>query len=140
MQPPTVIFPDVELWATAYLRAALAARVEEYTEDVFVSNAVPSPRRPRMVVVRRDGGPRLDKTREAARLSCRVWAESEQDVADLASMVRALMWAAPDGNPVCRVNDLAGPSAVADESGTPLRFMSFELIVRAANLVIDDES
>lgn len=140
MQPPSIIFPDVELWATSFLRTSLAARSESYASDVYVSNAVPNPRQNRMVVVRRDGGPRLDQVREAARLSVRVWAKTEQDATDLARLVRALLWASPDGAPVCRVNDLAGPSPVPDDSHQPLRYMTFELIVRATNLAPADAS
>lgn len=127
-----VVFPDVELWATGHLRSALAARAESYAADVFVSNAVPAGRRDRMVIVRRDGGPRLDVVREAARLTVRVWGKTEQEATDLARLVRALLWAAPNGAPVLKVSDLSGPSPVADESGQPLRLMSFEVIVRGA--------
>jgi hypothetical protein len=140
MQPPVIVFPDVELWACDYLKTALAARPESFADTVYVGVKVPDPRRDRMVIVRRDGGPRLDTVREAARLGVRVWATSEQDATDLARLVRALMWMAPDGSPVCRVNDLSGPSPVADESKQPLRFFSLELIVRGAPLDADLES
>ena len=43
LQPIGLIFPDVELWATDYLRTALAARDEVYTWGVYVSNRVPAP-------------------------------------------------------------------------------------------------
>lgn len=131
---PAVIFPDVELWATGYLRTALAGRTEAYATGVYLSNTVPSPRRDRMVIVRRDGGPRLDVTREAARLAVRVWAKTEQDATDLARLVAALLWAAPTGEPVVRVTQPTGSTPVADDSGQPLRFMSFEITVRGSNL------
>jgi len=127
---PVVIFPDVELWATGYLRAALADRTEPYAASVLVSNEVPQTRRDRMVIVRRDGGPRLDVTREAARLSVRVWGPTEQVATDLARLVAALLWAAPTGSPVLRVQQQTGATPVADSSGQPLRFMSFEITVR----------
>lgn len=140
MQPPVIVFPDVEMWATTYLRAALSGRPESFASNVYVSNSVPDTRRDRMVVVRRDGGPRLDTVREAARLGVRVWATSEPDATDLARLIRALLWMAPDGNPVCKVNDLSGPSPVADESKQPLRFFTVELIVRGAPFDNDIES
>ena len=133
MSLPVVIFPDVELWATGYLRTALAARSEPYAADVYVSNTVPDPRRDTMVQVRRDGGPRLDQVREAARLTVNVWAMKEQDATDLARLVAALMWAAPDGDPVLRVDQATGPTPVADPSRQPLRFMSFEVLVRGTD-------
>lgn len=129
----TVVFPDVELWATGYLRTALDNRPEAYTEDVYVSNAMPNTRLPLMVVVRRDGGP-VGRLRDTARLTVRTWATSEQDVNDLSRMVGALLWAAPNGNPVIRVDQPTGPSPVADESRQPLRLQTFEVEVRGQDL------
>lgn len=127
-----VIFPDVELWATGWLRAALATRAETYAQNVLVGIVVPTTRRDRMVMFRRDGGRQLDAAREAPRLSVNVWGRTEQEVSDLARLVAALLWSAPDGEPVCRVQQLSGPSPIADEQ--PRRFMSFELITRGAEL------
>jgi hypothetical protein len=131
---PLVVFPDVELWATGYLREALTGRPEAYCQDVYVSNTVPSPRSDRMVVVRRDGGPRTSHVRETARLTVRTWATSEQDANDLARMVGALLWAAPNGDPVLRVTQPTGPTPVADDSRQPLRLQSFEVEVRGEDL------
>lgn len=127
-----VVFPDVELWATAWLRNALAQRGEPYAQGVLVGVVVPATRRPRMVMVRRDGGPRLDAVREAPRLGVNVWGGSEQEASNLARLVAALLWSAPDGNPVCKATQLAGPSPVADEQ--PRRYMTFELVVRGTEL------
>lgn len=131
---PTVIFPDVELWACGYLRAELDARTEPYTDAVYVGNTVPETRLDRMVVVRRDGGPRESLTWETARLTVRVWASSEQEANDLARMVAALLWAAPTGEPVIRVTQPTGPTPVADDSRQPLRLQSFELLIRGSDL------
>lgn len=127
-----VVFPDVELWATGWLRNALATRAEPYAQDVLVGVVLPTTRRDRMVMFRRDGGPRLDATREAPRLGVNVWGGSEQEASDLARLVAALLWAAPDGNPVCKATQLAGPSPVADEQ--PRRYMTFELVTRGTEL------
>jgi hypothetical protein len=86
-----------------------------------------------MVVVRRDGGPRLDVTRDQARLTVRVWGSTEQEATDLARLVAALLWAAPTGEPVIRVTQPTGPSPVADDSRQPLRLQTFELIVRGTD-------
>lgn len=129
-----VIFPDAELWATGAIRAALAGRTEPFAQSVYVSNAVPTTRRDRMVICRRDGGPRLDITREAARLGVQVWGSTEQEATDLARLVSALFGAAADGNPVLRVTQPSGPTPVADSSGQPLRYLTFELTVRGSNL------
>jgi hypothetical protein len=131
MALPVVVFPDVEEWATGWLDAALAARPESYASGVTVRNRIPAPKQAwpmPFVWVRRDGGARLDVAREAPRLAVNVYAAAEQDVADLANLVRALLWSAPDGDPVCRVTELSGPSPIPDSR--PRRFMTFELIVR----------
>ena len=132
MTLPAVIFPDTELVMTAYLRAALAPRSEPYAQTVYVANAVPSTRRDRMVTFRRDGGPRLDVVREAARLAVNVWGRTEQEASDLARLVAALIWAAPDGQPVCKVTQVGGASPVPDVQ--PRRSMTFELIVKGSDL------
>ncbi|MDB5716449.1 MAG: hypothetical protein JWO15_3846 [Sphingomonadales bacterium] len=128
LQPAAILFPDAELWAVSYLSDALASRPEPYA-DALVSNAVPSPRVDRMVIVRRDGGQAVD-LRDDARLSVRTWATTEQDAADLARLVAALLWAAPDGLPVVRVAQESGPSAVADQSGQALRYSVFTVRTR----------
>ncbi|WP_269304924.1 hypothetical protein [Aeromicrobium sp. HA] len=134
MQPARILFPDVPLWATTYLRAALAARSEAYTSGVHVDTSMPDKRPKRAVICRRDGGPRLDSARESARLAVQVWAGTEQDVNDLTCLVRALIWAAPNGDPVVRVDDSAGPSTIVDESKQPGRYMTFDVIVRGTPL------
>jgi hypothetical protein len=129
---PVVVFPDVEMWACQYLRDALASRSEPYAAGVYVGNTVPSPRTGRMVVARRDGGTRLDYHRDQARLTVRVWAGSEQEATDLARLVAALLWAAPTGDPVIRVEQPTGPTPVPDDSRQPLRLQSFDVTTRGS--------
>lgn len=130
-----VVFSDVEAWTVATLRAALAARSEAYAAGVTVSNRIPGPDEPwpmPFVWVRRDGGPRVDVVREVARLGVNVYAGTEEDATDLANLVRALLWAAPDGDPVCLVAETSGPSPVPDTN--PRRYMTFELTARGTDL------
>jgi hypothetical protein len=134
MTAPPIVVPDLELWATGYLRTALAARDEPYAADVHVDIRAPRPRTDRMVTVRRDGGARLDLVRDAARLAVRVWATTEQDATDLARLVRALLHAGADGTTVVAVRDLSGPSAVPDPSEQPQRYLLVEVILRGADL------
>lgn len=122
-----IIFPDVELWATGYLRTALASYGYPGT---FVSNRRES--QATAVWVRRDGGPTLDVVRETARVGVNVFAPTEQAATNLARTVSALLRDAADGNPVVRVEQVAGPSPIADT--TPRRFMSFEITVRGTAL------
>lgn len=132
---PAVAPPDVILWATGYYRAALEARAETVANTAFVSDEVPNPRRPRMVVIESDGGNRLDYVRFAQRLRFQVWGSTKKEAIDLALIVYALTAACPTGIPVCAVSDLAGPFRVADESGQPKQFLTAELIIKGASLV-----
>lgn len=129
-----IIFPDAELWATGYIRTVLGARSEPYAAAVHVNNKVPASRYERMVVVRRDGGPRIDTFREVARLGINVWGRTEQEVTDLARLVRALLGSAADGDPAVGVSELSGPMPIADESGQPRRFFTIEAVLRGVNL------
>jgi hypothetical protein len=133
LQAVSLMFPDTELWATNYLRAALAARSEPVVTGVKVSASVPNPRAARMVVVRRDGGVARGVF-DHPRLAVRVWAGTERDAADLSRLVSALVFTAA-GDGVCtNVVQLTGPTPVADESDQPLRYLLFELTMRGADL------
>jgi len=140
-QPPQVVFPDTELVLCEQLRAALGTRTEPYATEVYVGNTTPNPRRPRMVTVRRDGGPRVEGLLEAAQVGVNVWADTEQNVNDLARLVRGLLWVLPAGlwaadQPICRVDDISGPVAIADDSGQPLRYLTFEITLRGEPLAV----
>lgn len=138
---PVIVTPDAELWWTGWLRAALAARIEPYAADVYVSNTRPSaeswtqshPTTPypvRMVQIRRDGGPRLDLVHSLARLGINVWAATEQDVTDLAGLVEGLVLSVRTTGQVEAVTSVSGPSPVADSQ--PRRFFTIEAITRGA--------
>jgi len=129
---PAIAPPDAILWAMGYYRDALAARPEPVASSASVSDEVPNPRRPSMVVIESDGGNRLDYVRSTCRLRFQVWGPTKKDAADLALIVYALTAASPDGSPVCAVSDLAGPYRVADPSGQPKQFLTAELIVKGA--------
>lgn len=122
-----IVFPDVELVITSYLRTALA---DYGYPDMFVSNRRGT--QTQAVWVRRDGGPTLDVVREAARVGVNVFDATEQKVANLAQTVSALMRVAADGAPIVRVEQIAGPSPIAD--ATPRRYLTFEVVVRGSEL------
>jgi len=133
MQPAAIVFPDAELWATGRLRAALVGRPEAYAQGVYVSNSVPSTRRDRMVIVRRDGGA-ASGLFDLPRLAVRCWAVTERDAADLTRLVAALLWSMP-GDGVCvRMQQLSGPSAIPDESNHYQRYSLFEARMRGSQL------
>lgn len=127
MTAAPIIFPDVELELTGYLRTGLAAHGYP---GMFVSNTRGT--QATAVWVRRDGGPVLDQVRESARVGVNVFAPTEQAATDLARTVSALLRAAADGTPVVRVRQSSGPSPIADN--TPRRYMTFEVTVRGVEL------
>lgn len=132
-QPAPILHADIEAWAVAYLTTALDARGEPFTESVKVSNAVPNPRADRMVIVRRDGGLPVEMF-DRPRLNVGVWALTEEDVADLTRLVAALLWAAPDGDPVQRAEMVGGPVSIPDPAGVFRRSMTFEFQTRGEAL------
>lgn len=129
-----VVFPDVELHFTGYLRARLAERAEAFAAGVKVDRLAPAVLPARLVTVRRDGGGQLSAVLDNPRLTVNVWHDSHQGVADLARLVSALMWAAPNGGPVCRVDVNSGPSRVPEENGKPHVVMTFDAIVRGEDI------
>lgn len=123
-----IIFPDVELWACGYLRTALAAHG---FPGMYVSNRYAG--RTTEVWVRRDGGRVLDDTvREAPRLGINAFAQTEQGATDLARTVSAILLGSANGLPICKAEQVLGPSPVADT--LPRRFMTFEFVVRGVAL------
>lgn len=128
---PVVVHPDVVLHATTRVRTWIGERPGLFPAPVWVSSTVPDPRRDRMVIIRRDGGPGLPGNRDAPRVTVNVWAPSEAEVNQLAARIRALLVALlADGQPVCRVDDLSGPVAVPDDSRQHRVFFTQEWITR----------
>lgn len=132
-RPPALVFPDIEQVLTAGIRAALTGRTEAHAQNVYVSNKTPNPRRDRMVIVRRDGGP-VTATRDQPRVGINVWATSEQHATALAALVVAILRSLPDGAPILAVPYISGASPVADESEQPLRYFTAELHTRGVSL------
>lgn len=130
-QPVALVFPDIELVLTGRYRTALGASAEAYASDVYVSNTIPTTRRDRMVIVRRDGGTQAEM-RDRPRVSLRVFALTEKDATDLAALVMALAPTFADGAPIVAVptEGRSGPFPVADESKQPLRQMTVEFHTR----------
>lgn len=119
MAEPLYLLPDAELWATGYLREALG---------VYVSNRVPDPVRDRMVVVRRVGGVG-DRFVDRPRLQVRVFAESEDALADLLPRVRAALLRSPGNGPARRAAESGGPVTVPNPVQEE-RLLTYDLILR----------
>ncbi|MGL5828194.1 MAG: hypothetical protein ACRC0L_01335 [Angustibacter sp.] len=136
MSPPElVVFPDVELAGCAWLRGRLSALASTVPvlAGVYVGISLPHPRPDKAVILRRDGGPRLDGPLEAARMSINVYAPTDRVATDLARYVRAILtgW---KSDPIARVRDLSAPSSVADASRMARRFFTQEWVVRGVGM------
>ena len=129
MTAPLVEYPNVVLEVTGYLRTALAAHGYPgiRVADTYKGGQLE-------VWVQRDGGPQLDVVRETARIRINVFAPgtSSQAVDDLARRVSTLMRVAADGDPILRVQQVTGPTSIADTM--PRRLLNFEVDVRGTGI------
>lgn len=133
MQPVAAMPIDADLWWIVYLRGAIIGRPESYTWGVYFDRAVPTARRDRMVIVRRDGG-NVSGVFDRPRIALDVWAKTESDATNLASLVIALAFEAAGVNGCVRVSHVSGPNAVADPSGQPRRLSLIDATHRATIL------
>ena len=130
LQPVAAMPIDADLWWIVYLRGALVGRSEPYASGVYFDRAVPTTRRDRMVIIRRDGGT-VSGVFDRPRVSLDVWAKTEADATNLARLVVALALEAPGTAGCVRVRHASGPNSVADPSGQPRRLASIEATHRA---------
>lgn len=133
LQPAAAQPIDADLWWIVYLRGALVGRPESYATGVHFDRAVPTERRDRMVIVRRDGG-NVSDLFDRPRVAFDVWAKTEQDATNLARLIVALAFEAPGTEGCLRVRHLSGPNSIADPSGQPRRLSLIEATHRAAIL------
>ena len=119
---PVVVMPDTELWTAGWLRAQLN------DPTVYVSNAVPNPMRPKMVIVRDDGGPRVDFLHCNRVMVFNVYGPNEKAASDLASLVEGMLLSVRALDPVEYTTSLAAPVRVDDTQ--PRRFFTLEMIIR----------
>lgn len=133
LQPIAALPIDADLWWIVYLRGALVGRPESYASGVYFDRRVPTTRRDRMVIVRRDGGS-VRGAFDRPRVTFDVWAKSDQDATNLASLVTALAFDAPGTNGCVRVQHLSGPLDVTEPSGQPRRTVLIEATHRVAVL------
>lgn len=130
-----VIFSDLELFLTGFIRAELAAHGKT---GGFVSNEFSPPDKPRppfQVIVRDDSGPRTGVVTKAPTMGVTVLGSdtvNKVQATDLALLVFAIVEGCArvaTGNPVAAVLAANGPYKVPDDSGHPRRYMTFELSV-----------
>ena len=128
-------FGDVEMFVVKHLQAALVGTA---ASGFKVDNKVPNPRPARLVQVRRDGGLQSSPRQESARMGVNVWAPSDQEANDTASLVRALLAQAAGttrvGVFVKRVTT-SGPSPVPeDATDTFHKYFTAELLALGSAL------
>jgi hypothetical protein len=130
--------PDLELWLTAYLRAALAAD----GWSVQVGNKEPAatevPLRKPLVIIRDDSGSRESAVTFDRSVGVSVLAgtkKSDKPANDLARVVAAILMddgiALVDGSPIVAVtwDGCNGPYAVEDDLDAARRYMTIEYVV-----------
>ena len=132
-----VIFSDLELFLTGFLRGELTARGKAgYVSNEFSPAGKPQPFQ---VIVRDDSGPRTGVVTKAPTVGITVLGSDtygKQATTDLALLVAALMDGCArvaTGNPVAAVLASNGPYKVPDDTGFPRRYMTFELSVTGSS-------
>lgn len=125
---PFIQMPDVELWGTGWIRSALTFRTEPYASGVYVDHKTPSPLKPYMVIVRNDGGHRLDLLHEAVLLAVNVYGPDEATVDALARLVEALLLSVRSSSPVEKIESQSSPVRIDDTQ--PRRYFVVEMTVR----------
>ena len=130
LQPPKVLWPDVQTVLPAFLRDSLAGREEPFTWGVRVGRRrLESWKTLPVVVVRRDGG-MVRGVLDVARVAVRVWAASEDDATDLSLLVRSIMLGLPGIGPVVRVEHNSGPFDIATDGMEFETYMAFDVTLR----------
>lgn len=130
-----VIFTDLELFLTGFIRGELVARGKTggFVSNEFSPAGKPLP--PFQVIVRDDSGPRSSVVTKTPTVGVTVLGSDTYNKAqatDLALLVFAIMEGAAKvapANPVAAVLNANGPYKVPDDTGHPRRYMTFELSV-----------
>lgn len=130
-----VIFSDLELFLTGFIRAELVARGKPggFISNEFSPAEKPAP--PFQVIVRDDSGPRSSVITKSPTVGVTVLGSDSYNKAattDLALLVCAIVEGCARveaNNPVAAVLGSNGPYKVPDDTGFPRRYMTFELSV-----------
>lgn len=128
MMRPVIQMPDVELWSTGWIRAALTFRTEDYASSVYVDHKTPNPLKPYMVIVRNDGGHRVDMLHEAVLLAVNVYGPSQATADALARLVEGLLLSVRASSPVEKIDSQSSPMRIEDTQ--PRQYFVVEMTVR----------
>lgn len=139
-----VVMPDLQLWATGFMRAELAARPEPVCSGVVVDRVEPdkgSREFPeKLVVIGDNGNVDGDLVLADAALRVSVLAGSPENPAEcieLARIVHAIMRGCArvePGNPVCAVTASRGPMSAPEDHPRARRLSLFDLSIVGSEL------
>lgn len=116
-----ITFPDVMLHATTMLRAALAARTEDYADGVTVGTIMPRDGDIPFVMVRQEGQTIAQRVDAEATVRVSVWHTSEARALALAGLCQALMLAHVGDGEVRLYSPVSGPFPASDpDNGNPI--------------------
>jgi hypothetical protein len=134
---PAVVFPDAEKVLVAAIKAELETREESYAQNVYVATKKPAadqaPYPARIVVIRSDGGPKLDWVRKSERIGITIWADTYADASDLARLVEALSITLT-GESIKLTQVVLSPVRVDEAGPQECRYMTLELITKGSTL------
>lgn len=135
MAKPVVVFPDAQLWAVGFLRAALELREEPYAVGVTVGTVLPYDGSVPYVIVRQYGAS-VDRFADGtAFLRVTVWHSSEARALALGQLLHGLLVAAPGDASVRFVSSESGPFPAADpDSSNPISSFTVSVRVRPTQL------
>lgn len=135
MSTPRVIFPDVMLWATTFLRNALDARTEEVAQGATVGTVFPRDGEIPFVMVRQDGQTIAQRLDAWATVRVTVWHASEARALALAGLCNALITAHPGDADVRFVSPVSGPFPASDpDNGDSLATFTVTARLRPTDL------
>jgi hypothetical protein len=128
-----VLFPDAVAVAIAWLKTQMGPSL--------IYPRVPAVRPDRFVLVRRVGGPRLNKVADNALLAVEAWDQADEDAQDLAQEARgylqALRGEVVSGVACYRIDELSGPQLLPDpESDVPRYVFTVQAAMRGAALTV----
>jgi hypothetical protein len=137
MTMPAVIFPDIERVLVAAIKAELVARAETYAQNVYVATKKPAadknPYPARIVVIRSDGGPKLDWVRKSERIGITIWADTYADASELARLIEALaITLTSDSVKLSQV--ILSPIRIDEAGPQECRYITLELITKGSTL------
>ncbi|CED90261.1 Hypothetical protein AAM4_0366 [Actinomyces succiniciruminis] len=126
-----ILPPDMELWLTGYLRAALEADGEDVEVDAKEPDELTTPLERPLIIVRDDSGARTESITFDRQVGVSVLAGTRTDDREARRLARLVYAIATDpdvalaaGSPVAAVTGANGPYAVAEDQDVSRRYFT----------------